>query len=154
VASIEETTLPRGGKFKPSMSSHPDRHARDARVAQVSGKTRKGGASIVNFSSVGDCAGQIHGGVLHEQGCGEALQQVRRHRIGALRYNIRVNSVHPVNRHRDAEIDDGALRRTRRGASVKDAEAGIISQHPIGRMGKPEELGGGVVYLCSTARVS
>lgn len=27
----------------------------------------------------------------------------------------------------------------------------IIAQHPIGRMGKPEEIGGGVVYLCSTA---
>ena len=35
--------------------------------------------------------------------------------------------------------------------SVEAAEAGIIAQHPIGRMGRPEEIGGGVVYLCSPA---
>ena len=29
------------------------------------------------------------------------------------------------------------------------AKAGIIADHPIGRLGVPEDLGGGVVYLCS-----
>ena len=29
------------------------------------------------------------------------------------------------------------------------AEAGVIAAHPIGRLGNPEEIGGGVVYLCS-----
>jgi NAD(P)-dependent dehydrogenase (short-subunit alcohol dehydrogenase family) len=35
--------------------------------------------------------------------------------------------------------------------SVQAAKAGIIAQHPIGRIAEPEEIGGGVVYLCSTA---
>jgi len=33
----------------------------------------------------------------------------------------------------------------------KTAEAGIIAAHPIGRLGKPAEMAGGVVYLCSDA---
>ena len=28
---------------------------------------------------------------------------------------------------------------------------GVRINHPIGRMGRPDELGGGVVYLCSEA---
>jgi NAD(P)-dependent dehydrogenase (short-subunit alcohol dehydrogenase family) len=31
------------------------------------------------------------------------------------------------------------------------AQAGMEARHPIGRMGRPEEMGGGVVYLCSEA---
>jgi NAD(P)-dependent dehydrogenase (short-subunit alcohol dehydrogenase family) len=31
------------------------------------------------------------------------------------------------------------------------AMQGIVANHPIGRMGRPEEMGGGVVYLCSDA---
>ena len=37
------------------------------------------------------------------------------------------------------------------GASVVNfsAQQAIISQHAIGRIGAPPEIGGGVVYLCS-----
>jgi NAD(P)-dependent dehydrogenase (short-subunit alcohol dehydrogenase family) len=31
------------------------------------------------------------------------------------------------------------------------SEAAIKARHPIGRLGRPEEMGGGVVYLCSEA---
>jgi len=35
--------------------------------------------------------------------------------------------------------------------SREAAEAGVIAAHPIGRLGNPDEIGGGVVYLCSSA---
>jgi NAD(P)-dependent dehydrogenase (short-subunit alcohol dehydrogenase family) len=31
------------------------------------------------------------------------------------------------------------------------ARQGMIASHPIGRLGRPDELGGGVVFLCSEA---
>jgi NAD(P)-dependent dehydrogenase (short-subunit alcohol dehydrogenase family) len=34
--------------------------------------------------------------------------------------------------------------------SFEAAEAAVIANHPIGRLGHPEEIGGGVVYLCSS----
>jgi NAD(P)-dependent dehydrogenase (short-subunit alcohol dehydrogenase family) len=43
----------------------------------------------------------------------------------------------------DTYIDKGVV------PSYEVAEAGIITDHPIGRLGVPEDMGGGVVYLCS-----
>jgi NAD(P)-dependent dehydrogenase (short-subunit alcohol dehydrogenase family) len=69
-----------------------------------------------------------------------------------LGYNIRVNSVHP------GAIDTGMIHSMMRRyvelggvPSVEAAEAAIIANHPIGRFGNPEEIGDGVVYLCSSS---
>ena len=72
--------------------------------------------------------------------------------FAALGYKIRVNSVHPGGI--ESEMMSSMMKRyVDLGAtpSVQAAEAAIVAQHPIGRLAKPEELGGGVVYLCSTA---
>jgi NAD(P)-dependent dehydrogenase (short-subunit alcohol dehydrogenase family) len=70
--------------------------------------------------------------------------------FAALGYNIRCNSVHPggidtemLRSIIDRYVELGAV------PSAAAAEEGIRMNHPIGRMGRPDELGGGVVYLLS-----
>jgi len=154
VASIEETTLASWRKIQAvNVESILIGTRAMLELLKVSGKTRKGGASIVNFSSVGGLRGAAFtAAYCTSKGAVKLFSKSAAIEFGALRYNIRVNSVHPggidtemLKSMMERYVELGAV------ASVKDAEAGIISQHPIGRMGKPEELGGGVVYLCSTA---
>jgi NAD(P)-dependent dehydrogenase (short-subunit alcohol dehydrogenase family) len=122
-------------------------------LLKESGKTRKGGASIVNFSSVGGQRGAAFtAAYCTSKGAVKLFSKSAAAEFAALRYNIRVNSVHPGGIHTDmmhAIMDRyvalGAVE------SREKAEAGVIAAHPLGRMGQPEEIGGGVVYLCSSA---
>lgn len=121
-------------------------------LLKESGKTRKGGASIVNFSSVGGQRGAAFtAAYCTSKGAVKLFSKSAAAEFGALRYNIRVNSLHPGGIHTDmmhAIMD----RYVELGAapSREVAEAGVIAAHPIGRMGEPADIGGGVVYLCST----
>jgi len=122
-------------------------------LLKVGGKTRPGGASIVNFSSVGGLRGAaFNAAYCTSKAAVKMLSKCMGAEFAALGYNIRCNSVHP------GGIDTGMLtgimdRYVELGASPSRAasEAGIAQQHPIGRMGRPDEMGGGVVYLCSEA---
>ena len=122
-------------------------------LLRTSGKTRKGGASIVNFSSVGGQRGAAFtAAYCTSKGAVKLFSKSAAIEFGALRYNIRVNSVHPGGIHTgmmhtimDRYVALGAVE------SRAVAEAGVVGAHPLGRMGQPEEIGGGVVYLCSSA---
>lgn len=117
------------------------------------GKARRGGASIVNFSSVGGLRGSaFNAAYCTSKAAVKMLSKCMGAEFGALGYNIRCNSVHP------GGIDTGMLasimdRYVELGAapSREAAMQGIVANHPIGRMGRPDEMGGGVVYLCSEA---
>jgi NAD(P)-dependent dehydrogenase (short-subunit alcohol dehydrogenase family) len=117
------------------------------------GKARKGGASIVNFSSVGGLRGAaFNAAYCTSKAAVKMLSKCMGAEFAALGYNIRCNSVHP------GGIDTGMMRGIMEryvelGAapSFEAAEAGIKVNHPIGRMGLPQEMGGGVVYLLSEA---
>lgn len=117
------------------------------------GKARKGGASIVNFSSVGGLRGAaFNAAYCTSKAAVKMLSKCLGAEFAALGYNIRCNSVHPggietamLGSIMDRYIELGAV------PSREVAEQGIIANHPIGRMGRPDEMGGGVVYLCSDA---
>ena len=117
------------------------------------GKARKGGASIVNFSSVGGQRGAaFNAAYCASKAAVLMLSKCLGAEFAALGYNIRVNSVHPggidtamLNSIIDRYVELGAA------PSREAAVQGVRINHPIGRMGRPDELGGGVVYLCSEA---
>lgn len=117
------------------------------------GKARKGGASIVNFSSVGGQRGSaFNAAYCTSKGAVKLLTKSMGHEFAALGYNIRVNSVHPggietnmLQSIFERYVELGA------GESVEAIIAAMNMRHPIGRLGRPDELGGGVVFLCSDA---
>jgi NAD(P)-dependent dehydrogenase (short-subunit alcohol dehydrogenase family) len=117
------------------------------------GKARPGGASIVNFSSVGGLRGApFNAAYCTSKAAVKMLSKCMGAEFAALGYNIRCNSVHP------GGIDTGMLtgimdRYVELGASPsrEASETAMVAAHPIGRLGRPDEMGGGVVYLCSEA---
>jgi NAD(P)-dependent dehydrogenase (short-subunit alcohol dehydrogenase family) len=120
-------------------------------VLKEGGRARKGGASIVNVSSVGGQRGApFNAAYCTSKGAVRMLTKCMGAEFAALGYNIRVNSVHPggidtamLGSIMDRYIEIGAVQ------SRDVAMAGVVANHPLGRLGRAEELGGGVVYLCS-----
>ena len=117
------------------------------------GKARQGGASIINFSSVGGLRGAaFNAAYCTSKAAVKMLTKCMGAEFAALGYNIRVNSVHPggvrtdmLHSIMDRYIELGA---------VPDFDTAVAAQnqrHPIGRMGRPDEMGGIVVYLASEA---
>jgi len=117
------------------------------------GKARKGGASIVNFSSVGGLRGAaFNAAYCVSKAAIKVLSKCLGAEFAALGYNIRVNSLHPggidtamLGSIMDRYVELGAA--PSRQASLE----AMYAAHPIGRLGRPEEMGGGVVFLCSEA---
>lgn len=117
------------------------------------GKARAGGASVVNFSSVGGLRGAaFNAAYCTSKAAVKMLSKCLGAEFAALGYNVRVNSVHPggidtpmLGSIMDKYVELGAA------PSRAVAQAAMEARHPIGRMGRPDEMGGGVVYLCSDA---
>ena len=122
-------------------------------LLRVGGNARPGGASIVNFSSVGGQRGAAFNAAYCTSKAAVAmLSKCMGIEFAALGYRIRVNSIHPggidtpmLTAIMDRYVALGAV------PSREVAMAGMVAQHPIGRAGRPDELGGGVVFLCSDA---
>lgn len=103
---------------------------------------RQGGGTIVNTAS--------GAGVLAIRGqssyCASKFGVVAISKVAALEYadkNIRVNAVCP------GIIDTPMIARYTGG--TEEGRARIIAQEPVGRMGRPEEIAGTVLWLCSDA---
>lgn len=117
------------------------------------GKARPGGASIINFSSVGGLRGSaFNAAYCTSKAAVKMLTKCMGAEFAALGYNIRVNSVHPGGVHTD--MMHSIIQRYVELGAVQDEQtslAGLNQRHPIGRMGRPDEMGGIVVYLASEA---
>ncbi len=122
-------------------------------LLQAGGQARKGGASVVNFSSVGGLRGAaFNAAYCTSKAAVKMLTVCMGAEFAALGYNIRVNSVHPggidtpmLNEILDRYVELGAA------PSREAADAANNARHPIGRLGRPDEMSGGVVFLCSEA---
>jgi NAD(P)-dependent dehydrogenase (short-subunit alcohol dehydrogenase family) len=117
------------------------------------GKARRGGASIVNLSSIGGLRGApFNSAYCVSKAAIKMLTMCLGAEFSALGYNIRVNSLHP------GGIDTPMLgsiidRYVELGVSPsrEAAEGAVRGRPPIGRLGRPDEISGGVVFLCSEA---
>lgn len=118
-----------------------------------SGETRRGGASVVNISSVGGIGGApLMSAYCASKGAVRLFTKSAATEFAALKYNIRVNSLHPGGIETPM-MDHIISRYVALGLAPDEqtARAGIDAQHPLGRWGKPDEIAGGVVFLCSAA---
>ena len=109
-------------------------------LLKVGGKARPGGASIVNFSSVGGLRGAaFNAAYCTSKAAVKMLSKCMGAEFAALGYNIRCNSVHPggIETAMLASIMD---RYVALGAapSREGAAAAMIANHPIGRLGRAD----------------
>ena len=122
-------------------------------LLKAGGQARQSGASIINFSSVGGLRGAAFNAVYcTSKAAVKMLTKCIGAEFAALGYNIRANSIHPGGIETpmmfgiiDRYIELGVS------PSVEASMAALNQRHPIGRMGKAEEMGGIVVYLASDA---
>ena len=105
---------------------------------------KSGGGSIVNISSI---AGIIAG---HNMAAYNSAKAGVRHLSKSVAlhcarkcYNIRCNSVHPT------FIDTPILDRHKEKFGAEEALAKLGRQVPLGRVGRPEEVAYGILYLAS-----
>jgi len=122
-------------------------------LLKAGGRARKGGASIINMSSVGGLRGApFNAAYCTSKAAIKMLSKCLGAEFAALKYNIRVNSVHPggidtpmLGSIMDRYVELGAS--PSRQASLE----AMFASHPIGRLGRPDEIAGAIVFLASEA---
>jgi len=122
-------------------------------LLKAGGEIRPSGASVVNISSVGGIGGApLMASYCASKGAVRLFSKSAACEFAALKYNIRVNSVHPGG-IQTGMMDEIVGRYVELGVAPDErtARAGVDAQHPLGRWGRPEEIAGGIVYLCSPA---
>jgi len=100
-----------------------------------------GGGAIINVSSIFGAVGGFGGSIAYHASKGAVRLMSKNAAIHWAKDGIRVNSVHP------GFIDTPMI------DEVKDTpvEAAILGQTPMGRLGKPEEIGSVIAFLASPA---
>ncbi len=152
VASIADTSLERWRKVQAvNVESILLSLQALAPLLRKSGEARAGGASVVNLSSVGGLRGAaFNAAYCASKGAVKLLSKSAAIEYGALGWPIRVNSMHPGGIETDMMASIMATYVDLDAAPSMDAaKAGVVARHPIGRMGRPEEIAAGVVFLCS-----
>jgi 3(or 17)beta-hydroxysteroid dehydrogenase len=106
-----------------------------------------GGGSIINLSSVGGLVGTATLAPYSAAKAGVKLfTKCAAIHCGQKGYNIRVNTVHPGLIKTPAGIE---MASKATGMSPEAAEAAFATLHPIGRIGRPDEIATAVLFLAS-----
>lgn len=118
-----------------------------------SGEDRVGGASVVNVSSTAGLRGAAFNAAYSaSKGAVTLLTKSAAKEFAQLGYQIRVNSIHPgvvetpmIESILSAYVEIGVS------ASTDAARGDFAARTLMGRAARPEEVAGGVVFLCSPA---
>ncbi|MBH1998785.1 MAG: SDR family oxidoreductase [Sphingomonadaceae bacterium] len=152
--SIASTTL---AEFRKCMAINVEGVFLGTRAAQEllarSGKDRKGGSSIVNLSSVGGLRGSaLMATYCASKGAVKLFSKSAGLEFAMMGLPIRVNSVHPggidtnmMDTIYARYVDDGLF------PDEATARATVSANHAMGRMGDPDEIAAGIVYLSTPA---
>jgi NAD(P)-dependent dehydrogenase (short-subunit alcohol dehydrogenase family) len=120
---------------------------------RCSGTERPGGSSVVNVSSTGGLRGvAFNTAYCASKGALTLFTKSLAKEFAALGYPIRVNSIHPGSV--STSMMDAILSRYVEAGlarSVTEQEATWRANRPLGRIARPEEIAGGIVFLCSPA---
>jgi NAD(P)-dependent dehydrogenase (short-subunit alcohol dehydrogenase family) len=107
---------------------------------EIAAMLKTGGGAIVNTTSTFGHVGAAH--VTIYVGSKHAVEGMTKCvALEFARQNIRVNTVSPA-----AIATDMIDRFAGKEGEIRDA---IVAKHPVGRLGKPEEIAAAVLYLCS-----
>lgn len=121
-----------------------------APLLKEGGKRWPGGAAIVNLSSIAGITGSLRFPAYGATKAAVCLwTKSTCLEFGHKRYPIRVNSIHPGVIDTDMGQEVVHLVMERFAKDEAGARAMLASQHPIGRLGKPEEIAAGICFLCS-----
>ncbi len=103
-----------------------------------------GGGSIINISSIMGLIGAAGSGAYNaSKGGVKLLTKSSALYCANAKYGIRVNSVHP------GYVYTPLVQRFFDRPDGESAEQNLIDLHPIGRLGQPEDIANGVLYLAS-----
>ncbi len=121
-----------------------------AALLRVSGNARIGGAAIINIASgAADRPAAFSGAYCTSKAALAMFTRVTAIEFAALRYPIRVNSVHP-GALRSPMMDDILGRYAEiTGQSVSDLSAAVLARHPMGRYVEPDDVADAVAFLAS-----
>jgi NAD(P)-dependent dehydrogenase (short-subunit alcohol dehydrogenase family) len=127
------------------------RHPAFVELLTESGRKTRGGASVVNVSSIMGLVGYAETSAYNTSKGGRAApEQGARDRVRAAGRRIRVNSVHPgfvetplLAQGMQRWVDEGKAQSTQQ---LIDA---VAAQTPIGRLAQPEEIAAVIQFLAS-----
>lgn len=120
-------------------------------LLREAGKLRRGGASVINVSSVGGLIGSPMTAAYNtSKGAVRLLTKAAAIEFCALGYPIRVNSIHPGGVNTDM-IDGMAQSFAELSGESSASKDGIVQLHPIGRLAEPREIADTVLFLASDA---